>query len=393
VKKIGLHIIFCILLLSSCSKKTSWKMNLDKNSTEPYGLYLAYDRLTDAFPNAKKKPLYDLAEYLTEEAEKSYFSKKNDLLLSITSSLYLNKEEVDALYAYVEKGGQVLMLSQTYSKVFDTVFNWKIEDKILNYPPSQEDSITAIRNLWQSDWNLFEMDMPFPKSYFKKYKGKEITQKIIDSAKNGSVIFQRNIGKGKLIIGVCPELLTNYSLVKGNNILFYEQLLSNFSKRMYQVNWFSTFSVAPDPASRGSSLSKLLEKKPYRYAFYTLLAMALLFFLFETRRRQRIIKVVPPVKNDSLAFTEAIGKLYHSENDNANLARKMIRYYLEHIRTTYKIPTVHLNDEFATKLAKKLSKTPKETKEFVHYIDQKLLAYEVGPAEIKNLYYTLKKYS
>ncbi len=393
MKKGRFYIIFCLALLSSCKGGTSWKMNLDKNSTEPYGLYLAYDRLGDIFPTAKKKTIYDLAKHIQEKNDQSFFTEKNNLLISITSSLYINEEEAEVLYSYVEKGGQVLMLSQRYSRVFDTVFDWNIANQVLNYPLTQKDSTTTVNNLWEADWNCFEIDMPFPRTYFKKKKGKVITRKTLDSAQQGDVILQKKIGKGNLIIGLCPEMLTNYSLLRDSNILFYEQLLSNFPKKLYTINWFNKVRVAPNPASRGSSLSKLLEKKPYRYAFYTLLAMALLFFLFETRRRQRIIKVVPPVKNDSLAFTEAIGKLYHGENDNANLARKMIQYYLEHIRTTHNIPTVYLNDEFAAKLARKLNKTPEETRKFVQYIDQKLLAYDLGPAEIKNLYYTLKKYS
>ena len=113
---------------------------------------------------------------------------------------------------------------------------------------------------------------------------------------------------------------------------------------------------------------------------------------FETRRRQRQVAVIPPVKNDSLAFTETIGKLYHSQKDNRNLARKMIRYYLEYIRTTYNLQTKKLDKEFAHKLARKLNKSNEDGEQFIQYLQTVLNQESLSEQAIKQLYYTLKKY-
>ena len=388
-----LHIIIILLFVSSCVEENDWRFTLDKNSTEPFGLYLAYDRLDDVFPTAKKKTIYDLSKEISEQVEKYYFSDRNRVIVSITSGMYLNNDEIDNLRTYVSKGGNVLMLSQGFSDYFDTVFNFKLKSGDMRYPPSRKDSFTTVRNLWDGVWYDYEIDVPFQKSYLTTDSGLAITQKKMNDGELQTTIVKRYIGEGQIVIGTCPELLTNYALLKNENIHFYEQLFGHFKGTAYQVNWFSKLTVSPDRSSRTSSLSKLLKEKSYLYAFLVMLLMAALFFLFETRRRQRIVEVVPPVSNDSLAFTETIGQLYYGEKDNANLARKMIRYYLEHIRTTYNIPTAQLDKELIDKLARKLNKPKDEAGQFVNYLNQQLTAYSISEQEIKILYKTLKKYS
>jgi hypothetical protein len=68
--------------------------------------------------------------------------------------------------------------------------------------------------------------------------------------------------------------------------------------------------------------------------------------LFDSKRRQRIIKPLQPNINTSVAFTETVGRLYLQKKDNRNIADKMITYFLEHIRNQYFLNTNQLNDEF-----------------------------------------------
>ncbi len=392
MKRLSYHIILILLFFASCKKETDWTYTLDKNSTEPFGLYLAYDQLNDIFPLAKKKTIYDLSESISESNSASYFSDRNKLLISISSRMYLSNQEINELHTYVENGGNVLMLSQYYSLNFDTLFNFKAVDHEAKYPYTKKDSITIFKNEWQDKWYQTTIDWQFPKNYLEADSGEVIARKKVED-KEETVIVKRFIGDGQLIIGTCPEMLTNFAMLKGNNPQFYEQLFSNFKKSTYTVNWFSDFSVYPDRESRKSNLMKLLQEKSYRYAFLVMLLMAALFFLFETRRRQRLVQVVPPVSNDSLAFTEAIGKLYYGKKDNLNLAGKMIQYYLEHVRTVYGIPTTYLNKEFGDKLARKLSKPNEEVHQFVTYLNLQLTSSFLSEEDIKKLYKTLKKYN
>lgn len=50
---------------------------------------------------------------------------------------------------------------------------------------------------------------------------------------------------------------------------------------------------------------------------------ALTFYtVFESKRRQKFIPIIPPLHNSSLDFTETVGLLYFNKSDHSNLAEK-----------------------------------------------------------------------
>lgn len=374
----------------ACEDETNWNYSLDKNSTEPYGLYLAYDQLKQIYPNAEKETIYDFNEYVSENRGSSSYDKKYTLLISITDRIQLNKEEAEDLYVYVSNGGVVLMISDDFSSEIDSVFDIESKSKTMRYPFKKKDSVSTYDILWDDEWHSYQIDLPFAVDYFKQDSGWGMRK--VDDKWQPNVI-ARDIGDGQIVFSNSPEMFTNYALLKDSNIGYYEKFLSSFGRGTYYIKWFSKKDLRAKRNRAESNFMELLKQKPYRYAFFTLLAMALLFLLFETRRRQREVSVVPPVINDSLSFTETIGQLYYGEKDNRNLAGKMIRYYLEHIRTSYNIPTTHLNEELAHKLARKLNKSNTDVEHFIIYLQNNLAAGNLSEDSIKKLYKTLKNYS
>jgi predicted nucleic acid-binding protein len=87
------------------------------------------------------------------------------------------------------------------------------------------------------------------------------------------------------------------------------------------------------------------------------------------RRKQRIIPIVPKPKNDSLDFVKTIGRLYHDKGDHKNLGRKMGAYFLEHVRSRYKLATSVLNDEFIKSLHGKTGVSEEEITEIVQFVN------------------------
>lgn len=391
----GIHIILCMILFASCKKGTDWTFSLNKNSTEPYGLFLAYDRLQDMYPGAQKSTIYDLNDEMEEQNNKTFFLARNTVLISVTSNLYLNTKEATNIHEYVKNGGQVILLSRYFSKRIDSVFNiesnYRREALLVD---EEKDSVNTYEILWDEEEQQFEIDKSFSQSSFDHEEGTPIGNRIQNGKKKVNLV-KMDIGQGSIIIGNAPEMITNYGMLKDTNIQYYEKLFSRFDKDTYKLKWFSkhTLHSKRDGGGSTSNLMTLLREKSYLFAFLTLLFMATLFLIFETKRRQRIVEVVPPVTNDSLAFTELVGKLYYSKRGHRNLAHKMIQYYLEHIRSTYNIPTVNLNTEMAHKLARKLNKTNDEMVQFVNYLNSQLTSYELNEPQLKQLYIILKKYS
>lgn len=391
MRLLKIHIVFLLLLtLVACEKETNWSYTLDKNSTEPFGLYLAYDQLEHIFPLAEKETIYDINEFVHENRHKWKRDKQYTLLISITNRLQMSKEEAEDLYVYISNGGFAVLVSDKFSDEIDSTFDIKNIQKSMHYPYTKEDSASTYDILWDDEWYSHQLDMPFAKDYFEDFTGWGMRKVGDDFRAN---LIMRDIGEGQIMFGNSPEMLTNYALLKDSNIKYFEKLFSIYGRSTSYVKWFSKKDLRAKHKRSKSNLSTLLEQRPYRFAFFTLLAMAILFLGFETRRRQRQVAVVPPVTNDSLAFTETIGKLYYGERDNRNLAGKMIQYYLEYIRTTYNIPTTHLNKEMAARLARKLNKPTEEIEKFVHHLNNYLAAENLSEESIKKLYHTLKKYN
>jgi ribosomal protein L33 len=86
----------------------------------------------------------------------------------------------------------------------------------------------------------------------------------------------------------------------------------------------------------------------------------LLFVLFNSKRKQKIINVIKPNSNATLAFTETVGRLYYQHKNNRRIADKMITYFYENIRNKYFINTTHINTEFINSLSGKSGLAPGE---------------------------------
>ncbi|HVW60314.1 MAG TPA: hypothetical protein VHC48_09775, partial [Puia sp.] len=99
-------------------------------------------------------------------------------------------------------------------------------------------------------------------------------------------------------------------------------------------------------------------------------------YLFESKRRQRIVPVIEGLRNNSLDFVTTIGRLYYQRRDNRNLVTKMAMHFQDHIRTRYNL-AVHLSDEG---LVDRLSWRTGISKEFLHALTDDLLRLQESPA-------------
>jgi hypothetical protein len=86
-------------------------------------------------------------------------------------------------------------------------------------------------------------------------------------------------------------------------------------------------------------------------ALYTALITMLLYMIFQSKRRQRIIPVVTPPRNSTVDFVETIGQVYLGKGNHRNIALKQITYLFEQFRSRYGLDTSVPDDALARKLA------------------------------------------
>ena len=107
--------------------------------------------------------------------------------------------------------------------------------------------------------------------------------------------------------------------------------------------------------------------------------------LFGGKRKQRIVPVVKPVQNTSIAFTEAVAALYLVEKNNKNIADKMISYFNEFIRTRYFLNIHTVNADLITVLSKKSGVEHDKVQSLYYAIQQIGTAESVSDFELLSL--------
>ena len=90
--------------------------------------------------------------------------------------------------------------------------------------------------------------------------------------------------------------------------------------------------------------------------------------IFNAKRKQRIVKVINPLKNTTVDFTKTIGNLYFETKDHDNLIEKKITYFLEYIRRVYYLDTQILDDKFVKNLASKSGNDENDVKKLINQI-------------------------
>jgi hypothetical protein len=159
---------------------------------------------------------------------------------------------------------------------------------------------------------------------------------------------------GSISIHLAPMAFTNFFLLHNDNKQYYDNALSHLPKDVDEVKWDDYFRNRTANKKEGfSKLSPFLNDDILKWAFWLTVILFGIIYLFESKRKQSIVPVIPPVKNASLDFVKTIGRLYFQRKDNKNLALKMSAHFLDYVRNRYNLPTSVLNEEFENKLAYK----------------------------------------
>lgn len=370
-KSIIIVLSICALWLhsgcsSSARKKTNWTINLSRDNKNPYGLYLAYHSLPYLFPGAEQEAL----KYTYRFTNLGYKLRKEDkpaLLVMIGSELQFHEGEIDSILAYVAAGHQALIAANA----FDPVLLKRLQVQS-NYGAHNDTG--KVEKVFLRDQR--DQMQPYA-SVFKEY---DIQSSFKARGDNQDPLFfnigtnqqQRpnfivyGIGKGRLFLHAEPLLFTNYFLLQQQNRNYLNTLFSYITPTIGHVYWtdFNTRSI--DHSDWG-----VIWKNPAtRYALLLALLALVVYLIFEMKRRQRIIPVIKPAENSSVAFVETIGRLYYNKKDHSNLAEKMVQHFLDHVRSNYYLNTNVMDQEFVTHLAAKSGKSIAETDSLVFTIKE-----------------------
>ena len=381
-----------ILLFATGKSKQKKKLNelitLRKQDKIPYGTNIAYRCLPYLFPDAtiftsKQEPGFwdSLSTY---DAGQAY--------IAVVDDFSADADEMRRLLKFASHGNDVFISAKTVSDEVTESLNCSIQD--LSTPGfSQDDNGVLIA---KDDTLRVKLRKPFftTDSVFS-YPGRKfsaefikldetITNKIGDGENGKTNFIHMKAGSGNIYLHLAPLAFSNYFLLHRNNIRYYEMIMSVIDSSVTKVVWDEYFMAKGQRRKENNRRRKdwftvLMNSKneagdkPFIPAFLVLLFLLLLYVLLEMRRKQRYIPVLSQPRNDSMEFVKTIGRLYYDKGNHKNLARKMASYFLEHIRSKYKLTTGTMDEEFIKRLQFKSAVPDYEIRgivSFIKYLDE-----------------------
>ncbi|MBO0331762.1 DUF4350 domain-containing protein [[Muricauda] lutisoli] len=364
-------------------KKVNWFPSYVSHHKIPYGTYVLNSLMEKHFPNKieqVQKPPFELLTR-TDSIRGTYFF--------VNETVSFGEAELNVLLDWVDQGNTLFVASDRFEqKLLDTlhleqanVYNdGQLEP--LFYLELSNPKLTSSTYKFTKDYyttGFDQLDTLRTTVLAQVYTRSDST----DNIKKHVNTIKQSFGNGEILLTSFPKAFTNYFILKDTNQEYTAGLLSylDTDKQIYMDNFHKSgksFYTSP--------MYLFLNTKEFKWAYYLVLIGALIYIIFEGKRKQRAIPVVQPVKNQTLAFTRTIADMYFEKGELHLITKHKIDYFLEYLRSKLHISTQNLEDEtFLRNLSMRSNTDLKDVKTLMGTISKLREKQYVTETELKNL--------
>ena len=372
-KSIKIYLIFLIAVIlaivaldSTAPKPINWTPTYSINDKIPFGLYVFNQELKSILKpdtlNTIKVTPYEYFDDLYNYDTLVNAYNTSGTFIAINEFENFDDESVKELLYFASHGNTVfLSMKSLPQKLLDSLkINFNSNFEINNS--------TAVwfsnEKLGTEKYNLVE---GLGNNYFSK----------IDTLSTTILGYQGNdkafanfikvpYQQGNFYLHLQPAVFTNYHLLKNNHFQYAEKVLSYVPKG--NIYWY-TRDLTEGYISQ-NPLRFIFSQPALKAAWYLFLVGMLVFILFNSKRKQRVIPIVAPLANTTIEFTKTIGNLYFQEGNHHTIIDKKIIYLLDKIRREYLLDTTTLDEKFVQKLQQKTGKNTEDLKQLFSKINQ-----------------------
>ena len=321
-------------------KPIDWTQSFDGDDRRPYGSLVLRALLPELFPEQRIEAA-ELPPYLV--LRDTTLRDRNYLFLAFTFAP--DEAEMEVLLDFVARGNAIFAAARNFhGPLADTLnLDTNIHWDALRTPTdvALPDTITvnfANEALRRAGGYAYRPEATA--AYFGRFDTLR-TSVLGENSKGEANFIRMDVGGGAFYLSSVPLAFTNYNLLDESGAEYVAKALSYLP--VQDVLWDDYYK--PLNALATTPLRYVLVNEPLRHAYFVLIGALLLFLVFEGKRRQRVIPVARPPRNDTVAFVRTVGRLYYSRGDHAGLARKKIAYFLDHVRTRLRLDTNELGEE------------------------------------------------
>lgn len=347
------------------------------------GAYAAVKMLPSLFGN---RPVQILTKPFTRSYDKDDELKRTgNVYILVADELFATEQDVADMLSYAMNGNELFIAVNKP----DPVLAKKLELKVVDGENHQDEASVSVQS-------YHDMSIPFVASF--RYNGmvsgsyfsgmdSSFTTVLGTNYKGKPNFVRIEYGRGRIFLLLNPYTFTNYFVLHNNNNEALAHQLSYMDQVAANVYWDDYYPAQHSARSGAFTEWQVLMRYPaMRWALWLTVLLMLLYVIFESKRRQRIIPDKPMLANTSLEFVDALGQLYYQQHDNYNLAHKMILHLLEYIRNRYYINTNVLNDQFVEALSRKASMPDSDIRELLGMIDHIQQAGTLSDEYLRDFY-------
>ena len=350
---------YCLVILTlslyACSDRgsdiPSLKESYSKNDKNPFGGYVFFKQATQLFQNNDIRVRKDKVE-----TSLLHFDDTAALYINVSKNFFVGKLGLEAVKSFVEKGNNMFIVSENFDSSFLDFLRVSISPKsgFMMLGEMQYTSVRLNTPRFFDSTQYAYFYVPF-KNHFTTVTDSAIQILGVNDhdQPNFLVVFY---GRGRFFMHSEPRAFSNYFLLQRNNYNYLQQALSFIPAEPEHVIWDDYYNKRNRAASdkdNKTGLAVLLQYPAMAWAFGLLIALLVLYLIFGSKRRQRVMEELPPNINTSVAFAETVSRLYLQKKDNKGIADKMITYFFEHIRNQYFLNTSQVNDSFVSAFSRK----------------------------------------
>lgn len=370
---VSFFLILMLIIRGWNTPPLNWTPTLASQDKIPFGTYVLDNMLTDIFPEVEKS-------YLTIY-ERGKPLEQNQMIIS--SNYFPDEQDFETLLNHVSEGGTSFISAHYFTMAFEDTLQFIVEDVVFN-----ED---IVDNIGRTDSTYVEFTNPLlgDKTYF--YDRGTLEQGFVkfDTSRarvvaindlGYPVTIRQPFGKGEFILNTTPQAFTNAYILQ-KNTEFASNSLSLLPEA--PVHWAEYYMQGRRESA--TPLRYILSQPGLAWAYYILIAALVLYMLIESKRKQRIIPIIQPLKNSTLEFIGTISTLYFKKKDHRSIANKRISFFLDQLNQKYFIPQHLEGDELYAKIASKSGKSIEEVGRVMRHIMQVRMKSAISEEELKSL--------
>ncbi|MFC5046239.1 DUF4350 domain-containing protein [Aquimarina hainanensis] len=374
-KKTNILLVVLILILglliyveTSKPIPVNWSPSYSKIDKIPLGSYVSHRlikaSLDDSILKDINQPPY---EYLTDNPnqEGSY--------VFINNHIDFDKSEMNQLLAWVAKGNTLFISANTIEKkLLDTLLIKT--DQETSYDQVTIHPLVALVNPMLKKESPFLYDRNNYTRYFSAIDTTHATVLGVTQIYRDSLLIDQpkfnyikhSFYKGNIFLHTFPEAFGNYFMLKDGNY-HYTQNLFSYIDAQKPILWDHYYKAGK--IFNTSPLYILLNNKHLKWSYYFILIGGVLFIIFEGKRKQRSIPIIPPLKNQTIAFTRTISGMYFEKRKHREIGNKQILLFMDYIRNQLRIPTDSITEQTLSDIAARSNNELDDTKNLFTYFN------------------------